>query len=110
MHYLGDGLPPDGEEAVRWFRAAAVRGVSASMYLLGECLLEGQGTRQNKAAAFGWFAAAGDLGHRSARERVLSAYLSPKLTAAENQGAADVRWGDWNEWMCNRYIAAAGRR
>ena len=84
---------------MRWFRQAASRGVTSSMYLLGECLLEGLGTTQNKAAAFGWFAAAGELGHRSARERVLSAYLSP----GQEKTA-------WDEWMAGRYQNAAGRR
>lgn len=42
MHYLGDGVEPDSDEAVRWFRRAAELGVSGSMYLLGECLLAGE--------------------------------------------------------------------
>lgn len=98
MHYLGDGLPADGAEAVHWFRQAAVRGVISSMYLLGECLLEGLGTHQNTSAALGWFAAAGELGHRSARERILSAYLTPATGDA------------WDEHVRERYQAAAGRR
>ena len=28
MHYLGDGVEPDSDEAVRWFRRAAELGVS----------------------------------------------------------------------------------
>ena len=54
------------------------------MYLLGECLLEGAGTRQNKDAALGWFAAAGDLGHRGARSRVLSALVGAQ-TSEDNE-------------------------
>lgn len=42
MHYLGDGVEPDSDEAVRWFRRAAELGVSGSMYLLRECLLAGE--------------------------------------------------------------------
>ena len=103
MFYLGDGLPVDEEEAVRWFRQAAVRGVSSSMYLLGECLLEGEGTRKDREAAFGWFAAAAELGHRGARQRVLSHYLAP---GAHSEANAD----EWSEWMHDRYHSAAGRK
>eukprot|EP00316_Scyphosphaera_apsteinii_P005945 CAMPEP_0119300346 /NCGR_PEP_ID=MMETSP1333-20130426/2290_1 /TAXON_ID=418940 /ORGANISM="Scyphosphaera apsteinii, Strain RCC1455" /LENGTH=278 /DNA_ID=CAMNT_0007302073 /DNA_START=51 /DNA_END=887 /DNA_ORIENTATION=- len=103
MHYLGEGVPADGEIAVHWFREAAIRGVIASMYLLGECLLEGEGTKQNTAAAFGWFAAAGDMGHRSARARVLSAYLAP-----DTEGRLGV--DEWNESMRSRYFSAAALR
>lgn len=103
MFYLGDGLPVDEEEAVRWFRQAAVRGVSSSMYLLGECLLEGEGTRKDREAAFGWFAAAAELGHRGARQRVLSHYLAP---GAHSEANAD----EWSEWMHDRYLSAAGRK
>ena len=95
----GDGLPENGEEAVHWFRQAAARGVISSMYLLGECLLEGVGTAQDTCAAYGWFSAAGELGHRSARERILSGYLTP-----------GAEMSAWNEWMSARYINAAGRR
>ena len=77
---------------MHWFRRAAVRGSSSAMYLLGECLLEGVGTQQNKSAALGWFAAAGDLGHRGARVRVLAEY---------------TKEGDEGEWMRRRYVRAA---
>ena len=102
MHYLGD----DSEEAVRWFRKAARLGICASMYLLGECLLSGDGTQKNDEAALGWFAAAADLGHRGARHRVLTHYLRPAanvhyLTADEGDA-----WKEWN--MYNRYLSAAG--
>ena len=33
---------------------AAEHGISGSMYLLAECLLEGMGTQKDEGAAFGW--------------------------------------------------------
>ncbi|EOD10922.1 hypothetical protein EMIHUDRAFT_215224 [Emiliania huxleyi CCMP1516] len=45
MHYLGDGVEPDSDEA---------------------------GTKQDTASALGWFAAAGELGHCSARSRIVA--------------------------------------
>ena len=73
MFYLGEhGLPQDRVEAVRWFRRAATHNISGSMFLLGECLLAGDGAPQDVHAALGWFAAAGELGHRGARSRLIS--------------------------------------
>ena len=113
----GDGLAADAIEAVRWFRLAAVRGEAGSMYLLGECLLSGEGTKQNRDAALGWFAAAGDLGHRGARASLLSAYIARKDSIARRQtedAAAEPAARsatDANvEWWESRYARAAGRK
>ena len=98
IYYTGDlsdhGVPADAAIAVRWLRRAAERGVSGSMYLLGECLLEGNGCAADEAAAFRWFEAAGELGHRGARERILEA----------------VRAEDGGTRQQQRYAAVAGRR
>ena len=51
-------------------RAAERGGVSGAMYLWGECLLEGIGAPADTKQAFRWFAAAGELGHRGARQRI----------------------------------------
>ena len=80
MHYLGDGLPQDNAEAVRWFRRAAEHGISSSMYLLAECLYEGCGTQRDISSALGWFAAAGELGHRGARSRLASVFRVDEMT------------------------------
>ena len=45
LYYTGDdGVECDQAAAVYWFREAAQRGVSGSMYLLAACLLAGSGT------------------------------------------------------------------
>ena len=66
-----EGVPEDAEQAVRWLREGAARGISGSMYLLGECLLSGQGVSPDPVEAFAWLLRAGELGHRGARARVL---------------------------------------
>ena len=48
----------------------ALLGLSQSMFMMGECLLSGEGIAQDTASALGWFAAAGELGHCSARSRI----------------------------------------
>ena len=71
LYYTGDdGVECDQAAAVYWFREAAQRGVSGSMYLLAECLLEGTPRERNEA--YRWFASAAELGHRGARQRILA--------------------------------------
>lgn len=102
MHYLGDGTTTTGNdatgEAVRWFRMAAEHGISGSMYLLAECLLEGMGTQKDEGAALGWFAAAGELGHRSARSHIIRRTTDDNSKDAKLQSYAD------------RFERAAGRQ
>lgn len=40
--------------------------------MLGDCLLDGVGTRRDRAEALEWLVTAGELGHRGARSRVLA--------------------------------------
>ena len=72
MHFLGDGIPEDAILAAHWFRRAAEGGVPAAMYLWGECLLEGRGCARDASHAREWFLAAGKLGHRGARHRIIT--------------------------------------
>ena len=98
IYYTGElcdqGVPADAAIAVRWLCQAAEHGVPSSMYLLGECLLEGSGCAANEAAAFRWFEAAGELGHRGARQRILEV----------------VRAQDGGTRQQQLYTAVAGRR
>jgi|Transcript_70313 TPR repeat protein len=74
---------------------AAEKGVPGSMYLLAECLFEGVGTKRDIPSALGWFAAAGELGHRGARSRILVA-----LGQEDTDNSVELR----------NYQAVAGRR
>jgi TPR repeat protein len=51
MHANGEGVPQNYAEAVKWFRSAADRGVSAAQYNLGILYARGQGLRQDYAEA-----------------------------------------------------------
>ena len=76
MYYLGDGKPADVRLAAEWFHRAAVAGVPAAMYLYAECLLEQSESGDEaatRAEAYEWLSAAGQLGHRGARARILAA-------------------------------------
>ena len=91
MFFLGDGVPEDEQMARVWFRRAAEAGVPAAMYLYAEILLTDRAT----GTANAWFAAAGRLGHRGARSRIVEA-------VADGGGGAQGEPG--------RYGRAAGRR
>ena len=76
MHYRGDGgLEEDEAAAARCFVAAAEQGHAGAMYMLGDCLLDGVGTARDRDTALAWLVAAGELGHRGARSRVLALLL-----------------------------------
>lgn len=86
LHFRGDGVPEDDVAAVRWFRAAAAQQHAGAMYLLGDCLLEGVGVAAaDRASALEVLTAAGELGHRGARSRVL-ALLAPTADPAVDAG------------------------
>jgi len=97
MFWLGDGVPEDATLAQHWFHRGANAGVPAAMFLFGECLLAHAGdeltSQQAEQRAVDWFVAAGRLGHRGARSRVITAVCA-----------------DDAEALAGRYGRAAGRR
>ena len=92
-----EGVGADTHQAVRWLRMAAERGVPSSQFLLGECLLEGSGAAGDADAreAYRWFAAAGEKGHRGARQRVLDAVAAEdeQQAYARVAGRRSALWG-----------------
>ena len=91
-----EGVAADAHRAVHWLRMAAERGVSSSQYLLGECLLERSGAAGPEAReAYRWFAAAGEKGHRGARQRVLDAVAAEdeQKAYASVAGRRSALWG-----------------
>ena len=71
--YTGEGGVPEQEgRAVEYFERAASLGHAAAAYMLGDCLLDGVGVIRDRAEALEWLVAAGEMGHRGARSRVLA--------------------------------------
>ena len=71
--YTGEGGGPEQEgKAVEYFERAASSGHAAAAYMLGDCLLDGVGVIRDRAEALEWLVAAGEMGHRGARSRVLA--------------------------------------
>jgi TPR repeat protein len=70
--FTGEGVAENEELAVIYFERAATMGHAGAAYMLGDCLLDGVGTPRDRAEALEWLVAAGELGHRGARSRVLA--------------------------------------
>ena len=81
MYSLGQGVPQDTAEAVRWARMAAEQGSAQAQLLLGAMYAEGQGVPQDYAEALKW--------HRLVAEQGL-AEAQVLLGALYTEGAAGV--------------------
>ncbi|PSH05221.1 MAG: hypothetical protein CXZ00_03470 [Acidobacteria bacterium] len=70
-YYLGDGLPRDEAEAVRWYRKAAEQGHAQAQYNLGWMYDNGDGVPKDDAEAYFWLnLAAVNTNAREEREAV----------------------------------------
>jgi TPR repeat protein len=74
---LGEGVPEDDAEAVRWYRLAVEQGDALAQFNLGLRYANGEGVDQNDARAYLWLniaatASQGDINHAliEARDRV----------------------------------------
>lgn len=97
-YVAGDGVPQDGAEALRWWRAAANQAHAGSRVALGVMYAGGQlGIPQDEAEAARWFRLAADQGKATAQR-----YLG--LMYADGQGVPqdDVAAYMWLE------LAASG--
>jgi TPR repeat protein len=70
------------DEAARWYRAAAEKGLAASQMALGLLYLRGEGVGRDNAEAWIWFDAARSRGHAGA--------LEARKSAAEGLSDADL--------------------
>jgi TPR repeat protein len=54
MYQLGEGVPEDRGEAIRWYRKAADQGDTTAQYDLGFMYSKGEGVQQNYVMALMW--------------------------------------------------------
>jgi len=62
MYVLGQGVPKDSAEAIKWFYQAAEQGQGESQHSLGLRYLWGDGIEKNPETAAAWFIAAANQG------------------------------------------------
>jgi TPR repeat protein len=65
MYSLGDGVPQDDREAVRWWRLAAEQGEAAAQSNLGLMCSNGEGVPEDDVLAYMWYNLAAAQGHAS---------------------------------------------
>jgi hypothetical protein len=72
LYYIGiDGvLEEDPKKAFELFERAAAEDHTAALYMVADCLVEGEGTEKNVARAVPLFYKAAERGHRFSRQRI----------------------------------------
>ena len=67
MYYMGQGVPQDYAEEVKWYRLSADQGHAAAQYNLGVSYHRGQGVPQDYVEAMKWYRLAADQGYAEAQ-------------------------------------------
>lgn len=80
IYHLGEGVPQDYKQAVRWYRLAAERGNIIAQFGLGVMYAKGQGVPQDYKQAYAWFNIAGVNGHKEAQKNreLIANMLNPE--------------------------------
>lgn len=80
VYYTGitDVLEEDAEKAFALFELAAQAEHVAAMYMMADCLAEGEGVTKDVARAVPLFYKAAEKGHRFARQRIRELLASPE--------------------------------
>ncbi len=89
-YFLGDGIEPDEQKAVEWFRKSAEQGHAVAEYALGNCYFAGRGIEKDKAEAFKWFLKSAEHGYAVAQYTVGSCYFTGRGVALNKEEA--VPW------------------
>ena len=66
MYRIGQGVPQDYKEAVKWYTKAAEQGIAFAQYILGVSYSEGIGVPKDDKEAVKWYTKAAEQGHASA--------------------------------------------
>ena len=67
IYEIGEGVPQDYKEAVKWYRKAAEQGFAKGQYNLGRSYHNGQGVPQDYKEAFKWYTKAAEQGFAKPR-------------------------------------------
>ena len=76
---IGEGVPQDLQEAVKWVRLAAEQGHAGAQGVLGEMYMNGQGVPQDDETAHVWFNVAASRSTGEQRDE----YVDARDTVAE---------------------------
>jgi len=70
MYELGNGVPENDAEAVKWYRKAADQGLADAQSNLGVMYFNGDGVPENHVRAYVWLSMAKTQGYESAKKGV----------------------------------------
>ena len=91
MYDLGQGVPQDHAEALKWYRLAAEQGDMNAQFNLGGVYYNGRGVPQDYAEAHMWFNIAAANGYKDgATNRDIVAKLMTPVDISEAQRRAKV--------------------
>ncbi len=85
----GRVVPPNNEEAARWFDRAAKKGLAPAQFRLGALYEKGVGVKKDLAAARDLYRAAADKGHGKAMHNLAVLYSEGINGAADYRSAAE---------------------
>ena len=86
MYIGGQGVPPNGLEAVRWFRLAAEQGNIQAQGTLGIMYERGEGVPKDAVTAYAWYsiaAAQGDESVQRFKESITQRMSRSRLAKAQ---------------------------
>lgn len=88
MYAEGRGVEVNAEEAAKWFRKAAEKGVQDAQFRLGGCYERGEGVPMDMEYAYGWYSVSAHIGNPKAAAALKSA--EAKLSDAEKKSATEL--------------------
>ncbi len=74
MYGLGEGVPEDEREEVKWYRKAANQGLASAQRLMGTAYRQGWGVPQDIQEAIRWFRKAAEQGNGAAFANLVGLY------------------------------------
>ena len=83
LYFIGNGVPEDYAEAVKWYRLAAAQGYAPAQSTLGLMYALGRGIPQNDTQAAAWYILAADQGDAFAQLSLGFMYAQGKGVAAD---------------------------
>jgi TPR repeat protein len=91
MYDLGEGVPENDSEAVKWYRKAAAQGYAKAQLNLGNMYRNGLGVPENHAEAVRWYRKAADQGVAGPQNNLGFMYTTGE-GVPENRIRAYVWW------------------
>jgi TPR repeat protein len=90
MYDLGDGVPQDYTEAVKWYRLSAEQGNAAARFALAEMYKNGDGVAKDIQAAIKWYRLAAEQNYAMAQ--LLLGVLYESGTGVKQSVGEAARW------------------